>query len=773
MIPSRHVDGRGGRILFLLALAFPSWGQVSAVPVSVNGDSAKRVDILFIGDGYTTADLGKFASDVASVVSSIFAQEPYREYQKYFNIWRLDITSAQSGVDHPESIPPVFRDTAFDAAYNCSGIQRLICVNNTKVNVAISVVPAIQRDLVVLLVNDPVYGGSGGQVAVASTNIASSEILLHETGHTLVSLADEYGGPPPPACADTVEPAQPNATKATQRALIKWNAWIDASTPIPTTSTATGTPGLYAGADYCDTTLFRPTYNSKMRSLGAPFEQINVEQHILKFYSYVSPIDSINPAAGNISLTAGQLQTFSVTTPVGFTHSLATTWSLDGTAAGSASTFVLDSSKLISGPHTLSLVVTDSTSMVRTDPNHLLTAQAAWTITVSSPASFVATIATVPTSLNVVVDGTAWTAPHVFSWVAGSSHTISAPSPQSAQTGTSYTLTGWSDGGAQSHSVTAASQDMTYTATFHAEAGVSPPSPSSVSPPSGNVPTQLMTFSFADPRGWQDLGILNILINSFLDGRRACYLAYSQPTNTLLLVDDAGDAGGPFIGQMTVDGSAHTIENSQCRIDGVGSSRSGNGNTLALTLNVTVKTAFAGSRIVYVAARDQTENNSGWQALGTWQVPGAAAGVITAVSASPSRGVGSAATNYTFTITDSKGAADIGIINVLVNDFIDGRHGCYLAYIAQSRLLVLVDDAGDAGGPFAGSLTLGDSGSISNGQCTVGLVSAPASGSTLSLTLNIAYKVPFIGNRIMFVAARDPVGGNNTDWQALGTWTVQ
>jgi hypothetical protein len=77
------------------------------------------------------------------------------------------------------------------------------------------------------------------------------------------------------------------------------------------------------------------------------------------------------------------------------------------------------------------------------------------------------------------------------------------------------------------------------------------------------------------------------------------------------------------------------------------------------------------------------------------------------------------------------------------------------------------------GGPFAGSLVLGGGGTISNSQCTVGLVSAVPSGNTLTLALNIAFKPAFNGNRILFVAARDPNGANNTDWQSLGTWTVQ
>jgi len=34
------------------------------------------------------------------------------------------------------------------------------------------------------------------------------------------------------------------------------------------------------------------------------------------------------------------------------------------------------------------------------------------------------------------------------------------------------------------------------------------------------------TFNFTDVRGWQDLDVVNVLINGALDGRDACYLAY-------------------------------------------------------------------------------------------------------------------------------------------------------------------------------------------------------------------------------------------------------
>ena len=164
--------------------------------------------------------------------------------------------------------------------------------------------------------------------------------------------------------------------------------------------------------------------------------------------------------------------------------------------------------------------------------------------------------------------------------------------------------------------------------------------------------------------------------------------------------------------------------------------------------------------------------------MGTWQVPFTASGTIAVVSLTPAHREAASGTaqSLTATLTDSQGAGDFGMVNVLVNYFIDGRTACYLAYAAASNSLLLVDDAGDAGGPFAGGMVLnGSAGTIQNSQCSVSGVgsSAVKSGNMLTLTLNVTLKSPFAGNRVVWVAGRDGAGGNNTDWQAIGTTTVQ
>jgi len=73
------------------------------------------------------------------------------------------------------------------------------------------------------------------------------------------------------------------------------------------------------------------------------------------------------------------------------------------------------------------------------------------------------TLLTEPSGLQVVYDGTSGTAPLVRTAIAGSTHTILAPSPQGAAT-----FVSWSDGGAQEHNVSLGVADQTFTATFNA-----------------------------------------------------------------------------------------------------------------------------------------------------------------------------------------------------------------------------------------------------------------------------------------------------------------
>ena len=54
--------------------------------------------------------------------------------------------------------------------------------------------------------------------------------------------------------------------------------------------------------------------------------------------------------------------------------------------------------------------------------------------------------------------------------------------------------------------------------------------------------------------------------------------------------------------------------------------------------------------------------------------------------------------------------------NVLINNALDGRYACYLAYVPSGNVLYLVNDPGTALLP---GLVLNGSGTVNNSQCTV------------------------------------------------------
>ena len=56
-----------------------------------------------------------------------------------------------------------------------------------------------------------------------------------------------------------------------------------------------------------------------------------------------------------------------------------------------------------------------------------------------------------------------------------------------------------------------------------------------VTPGRGAGLSQVFSFTVNDNLGWQDLGIINVLINSSLDGNQSCYLAYSRPAGMLTI----------------------------------------------------------------------------------------------------------------------------------------------------------------------------------------------------------------------------------------------
>ena len=282
------------------------------------------------------------------------------------------------------------------------------------------------------------------------------------------------------------------------------------------------------------------------------------------------------------------------------------------------------------------------------------------------------------------------------------------------------------------------------------------------------------TFAYraTDLDGVTDLTVSNLLINSALDGRRACYLAFDHAARILYLVDDAGIS----IRGMKFDSSGRgtgTLSNSQCTVDGInsyfGAAETNSDVHVALTFNA----SFGGNKVVYVAARDSEGLNSGWQGLGVWNVPA----TVTFPNVSPLWSGSSfnvrGTTDFEVTYQDAISQANLTPSQILINASLDGRGACYLGYDHKNNLLYLVDDAGTALLPAITPAPGGSIGVLQNSQCIVSSSGSYGTGSEKEYILHVrvVFRATFTGPKIVYGATQTTQGGNS-GWKALGTIVV-
>ena len=274
-------------------------GYISATHKIVDhGSNSQRYNIVILGDGYQASELGKFATDVDTFVSTLRSTAPYTDLWCAINVHRVDVVSTDSGADDPGTCGDgstgsgATPRTYFDATFCGDGnVRRLLTCDSTSAkNVAKGQVPEVHMTMVI--VNTSEYGGSGGDVATFSTESSSAEIGLHEMGHTAFGFADEYeylqgcgSGETGHDSYSGSEPFQPNITANTDKTTIKWKAQLtNAADSLPTTANADctkcdpqGNPkaasycGAYEGAGYFHCKLYRPQFTCRMRALGNPF----------------------------------------------------------------------------------------------------------------------------------------------------------------------------------------------------------------------------------------------------------------------------------------------------------------------------------------------------------------------------------------------------------------------------------------------------------------------------------------------------------------------
>ena len=203
--------------------------------IADNGPAQEKLDIVILGDGYSSGEMEKFRSDARRLSGVLLGAEPFKSRSRDINIRSVETPAEQSGVNKPHH--GVFRHTPLAVSYSAFDSERYaLTFDNKTVRDVASTVP---YEFMVILLNERTYGGGGIYnlyTTVAADNKYSDYIMIHEMGHHMAGLADEYytssvSYEMPPI---TVEPWETNVTALLDKGNLKWNDLVAAGTPIPT-----------------------------------------------------------------------------------------------------------------------------------------------------------------------------------------------------------------------------------------------------------------------------------------------------------------------------------------------------------------------------------------------------------------------------------------------------------------------------------------------------------------------------------------------------------
>lgn len=154
-----------------------------------NGASDKKVDIVFIPDGYSSKE--KWISDVSGLVDlngtskGFFSVEPMKSNKNKFNVWRIDVMNKSYWDFNYNQLSLDKKQEILDLVERCVNYNMLFIVVNNSNHLDYDGGFGMYEDSAALIYS--LSGNSDGKYL-------SQRELLHEFGHGFVNLGDEYRG---------------------------------------------------------------------------------------------------------------------------------------------------------------------------------------------------------------------------------------------------------------------------------------------------------------------------------------------------------------------------------------------------------------------------------------------------------------------------------------------------------------------------------------------------------------------------------------------------
>ena len=278
-----------------------------------NGPPEKKVDLVIVGDGYAKKDMDKFRKDAKHFTDVLFGTSPFKERQKDFNVWLIEVESKESGIDKPDKNE--WKNNELGTKYNTFNTPRYVLTEeNRRLR---DILAAVPYDFIHILCNDNRYGG-GGIYNLYATCFTKTDkegmewqmdyVYVHEFGHSFAGLGDEYYSSQVAYTDFYKKGVEPNITALVDKNDLKWKSFVETGTPLPTpwekaqydslehergkldrlapdyyekreplyqaeeqiikTTKYAGKVGAFEGAGYASQGLYRPSADCRMFSLS-------------------------------------------------------------------------------------------------------------------------------------------------------------------------------------------------------------------------------------------------------------------------------------------------------------------------------------------------------------------------------------------------------------------------------------------------------------------------------------------------------------------------
>lgn len=269
----------------------PFTPQYETFEVAYTGNPAQRVDIVLIPEGYAENEKEKFTRACEKFVQEFFSYSPYRENVSRFNIRAVWAPSKESGVTLPGE--HVWRNTVAKAQFYTFESERYQMIEDFQG--LRDIAAHVPYDYIYVLSNTQKYGGGGifnfYGISAAHHPTSTGKIYVHEFGHVLLGLGDEYEGDVSynDLYPTDVEPWEENLTTLVEFSPKKWKHMLETSTPVPTphTDRYKNTLGVYEGGGYARKGIYRPFPNCLMRAFNTEQFCPVCQQAIIKYIHFL------------------------------------------------------------------------------------------------------------------------------------------------------------------------------------------------------------------------------------------------------------------------------------------------------------------------------------------------------------------------------------------------------------------------------------------------------------------------------------------------------